>query len=312
MNRHLLKALLLGGTALSVTFAMLQNATPPELDPPADDPRRIVLTAPSPVEWTPPPPPPPPPVSAGVRPFLIHTAVQWRERAVHDPEIRQKLGEWLLTARGSPDVCETIALVLGSIRDDETDRVLRRALNEGSGAPPQTVLAALAMDATIDDPFFCPDGARVVTTPGGFRVRLRRDLDDAGLRQAVSGYLQDPDRGLRHTALLVLVGSIHYEDVREHFLRTALEEPDPEIQYREMAALAHWAAGAIAEDAQKQRILAALLDRAAEPAAVGVRALLHDALLGAALSPDERERLHRLAASDDEDVRQWARSILGE
>lgn len=312
MNRHLLKALILGGSALTVTFVMLQGATPPELDAPADDPRRIILTAPPPPEWTPPPPPPPPPVSAGVRPFLLHTAAQWRERAAADAEVQEKLGQWLLEAHVSSDVCETIALVLGSLGHPDADRILRRALAEGSGAPVGVVLAALGMEATVGDPFFCPEGSRAVTTPGGFRVRLRREIDDAGMRQALAGFLQDPDRELRHTAFLVLVGSIKHEDVREHFMRAGFDEPDPEIQYRELASLANWAAGAIADDPQKQRILGAMLDRAADPAAVGMRALLHDALLQAELSADERDRLRALAASDDADISLWARSILSE
>jgi hypothetical protein len=202
MNRRLGKGIALAGAALVVALVVARGGRrPPSFEETPAQEERLSLTRVAAVEPAPPAPPPPP--------SMLETARAWRARAASDPQVVARLGEWLEQPGRSPEVCELVAMVLGSLPDARGEAALRRAVGAGGAAPRWILLAALGMDRSGPaDPLLArPDGPELVETPGGFRIRLRDRIDDPDLRQLLSGCLNDPDPKAREIARRLLSGS---------------------------------------------------------------------------------------------------------
>jgi hypothetical protein len=141
----------------------------------------------------------------------------------------------------------------------------------------------------------------VVGTDAGFRIRLRRVIQDPDLRRRFNALLLDPQLEVRQAAYRVLDGSIQYEDVRADMLRAFDEESEPGLVELLAFTLARWAGGAQAEDPFKHRIVAAILERVDEEA---VRLGSRSGLQRAELTPDERVQIMMIGGP-------WADEVLG-
>ena len=287
-----------GGAILAAAVVFRPNEAASETPPNEEDrPRLMFPTAHEHSPFIPAPPPAPHPPA-----WLAAKAFEWRARAEGDAAVIERLGERLLSSSRAPEVCEMIALVLGSLSDPRGVAYLRRALDEGCGTSRASILIALTLDCQgeEDQIFWRPDVPGVIETACGCRVRLRRVIAEADLRGRAAVYLLDPDIDVRRTAYRILEGSVDFADVRVGMLRALEEEADPALLELLAFALSRWAGEAQAEDPMKRRIVATLLDRADEES---VRSGSRAGLRRAELTVDERVRILRVGGT-------WADEIL--
>ncbi|MBI4603845.1 MAG: HEAT repeat domain-containing protein [Planctomycetes bacterium] len=257
-------------------------------------------------------------MQGGLRDEVRALASELRAALRQDAEILQAAGAILLDPTESERLRGTLALILGTLRGEEAQAFLLKAL-EGAGRESDLTkwllyaLGAWKERADFDERFaFPPDGPWVVESPAGLRLPIRAVLDDSAVVEVVEGYLRHAkDSGVRLAAAQALRHSLEVERVREEFLETLGLEIDSAVHAECAEALGEWTV--TADVPQAVAVREKLLEEAALPQADLLRLKIEPAMRSAPLTAREAEAVAQLlgARSDDLGSRYFAMEVAG-
>ena len=226
-------------------------------------------------------------------------AADFRRLLRTDDEARKAAVALLLDPKHDSKERQALALVFGTFGGAENDAVLLEALRKFPEDAEFVRCALLALGGTRepeddDDVFGMGDRPWGAKGPGGLGITVKREIGDAATRAALGEFLTRPEPALRAAAAQALRHSTASDDVRDSFLLALGTERSDDVASVLGESLAA-RAGAVADAADRGRIVTTLLGRAGEEGLDAYRFRMEDDFERVALDPAARASLRTLA-----------------